>query len=311
MLSQKSNFFTSVKIDFMKVHKINFFFSLLFFIASILLTISRGLNVGTDFAGGIVLEIVSPNTIDINNLRSVVASVEKEAVVQSLESKRSDAGSYGSGFIIKIARKTNSNQKISEEVRLVIDASFANIEYLKVESVGPQVGREMINKSIIALVLSFLSIFIYIWCRFNWQFGIGGLMALFHDAVITLGFFSLTQIEFNLTSIAAILTIIGYSINDSVVIYDRIRENIRKAPTASLVNIINSSINSTLSRTILTAGATIFSLLALIFFGGDSLFSFSLSTFFGIVIGTYSSIYISAPILFYFKKKSLIRGVKF
>jgi preprotein translocase subunit SecF len=141
---------------------------------------------------------------------------------------------------------------------------------------------------------------IYIWIRFDWQFGIGGIFALLHDTALTLGFFSLTQLEFNLTSIASILTIIGYSINDSVVIYDRIRENLQKYKKINLGELINTSTNSTLSRTVLTASATLVSLLALIFYGGEVLFSFSTATFFGILIGTYSSIYISAPILLYF-----------
>ena len=141
---------------------------------------------------------------------------------------------------------------------------------------------------------------IYIWIRFDWQFGLGGIFALLHDAIVTLGFFSITGLEFNLTSIASILTIIGYSINDSVVIYDRIRENLRNYKKMDLIILINSSTNSTLSRTILTASTTLISLLALIFFGGEALFSFSVATFFGIALGTYSSIYISAPILLYF-----------
>jgi preprotein translocase SecF subunit len=150
------------------------------------------------------------------------------------------------------------------------------------------------------LFLSFVFIMIYIWIRFDWQFGLGGIFALLHDATVTIGFFSITGLEFNLTSIASILTIIGYSINDSVVIYDRIRENLRNYQKMDLQLLINSSTNSTLSRTILTASTTLISLLALILFGGEALFSFSVATFFGIALGTYSSIYISAPILLYF-----------
>jgi len=149
---------------------------------------------------------------------------------------------------------------------------------------------------------------IYIWVRFDWQFGLGGIFALLHDAIVTLGFFSITGLEFNLTSIASILTIIGYSINDSVVIYDRIRENLRKFSKIDLITLINSSTNSTLSRTILTASTTLISLLALIFFGGEALFSFSVATFFGIALGTYSSIYISAPILLYFDPRKKEEG---
>ena len=147
--------------------------------------------------------------------------------------------------------------------------------------------------------MSFIFIMVYIWIRFDWQFGFGGIFALLHDAIVTLGFYAITGLEFNLTSIAAILTIIGYSINDSVVIYDRIRENLRRYKKMDLSDLINSSANSTLSRTILTSGVTLISLLALIVYGGEVLFSFSVATFFGILVGTYSSIYISAPILIY------------
>jgi preprotein translocase subunit SecF len=203
-------------------------------------------------------------------------------------------------ILIRVAKDEKEQSDIVKIIQNSLSKNFPEITYRKVDYVGPQIGAELIKNGLLALFISFFFILIYIWIRFDWQFGIGGIIALIHDAIITLGFFSIIGLEFNTTSVAALLTIIGYSINDSVVIYDRIRENLRKYKKMELRNIINNSTNSTLSRTILTSGVTLFSLLALILFGGEVLFSFAMATFFGIVIGTYSSLYIAAPILFYF-----------
>jgi preprotein translocase subunit SecF len=211
-------------------------------------------------------------------------------------------------FMIKVAQNKDINQEQTiKSIKKIINKNFPGTEYRKVDFVGPQIGEELIKKGVMALLLSFAAIMIYIWIRFDWQFGIGAIAALLHDSTMVFGFFALTGLEFNATSIAAILTIIGYSINDSVVIYDRIRENLHKYKKASLSDLINLSLNSTLSRTVLTSGATLLSLIALIIFGGEALKSFSVAVFFGIVVGTYSSIYISAPILLYLdprKKKT-------
>jgi preprotein translocase SecF subunit len=202
-------------------------------------------------------------------------------------------------LLIRVSQDGKDQAAVVKDIQEILGSVFSKIEYRKVDYVGPQVGSELIFKGFMALVLSFVFIMIYIWIRFDWQFGFGGIFALIHDAIVTLGFYAVTGLEFNLTSIAAILTIVGYSINDSVVIYDRIRENIRRHKGMDFKDLINSSLNSTLSRTIMTAGVTLVSILALIFFGGEVLFSFSVATFFGIALGTYSSIYISAPILLY------------
>ncbi len=290
-LSKFRQSFSNTKIDFMAFHKIALLLSIIGIIGSIALVLVRGLNFGIDFAGGILIEARINDEVNISEMRKILSAEIHDVQIQNIDKK---------DFLIRVAKTKEDQAIIIKNISNLLQNKYNNIEYRKVDYVGPQVGKELILKGLLALSLSFLFIMIYIWVRFDWQFGIGGIFALLHDSALTLGFFSITQLEFNLTSIASILTIIGYSINDSVVIFDRIRENLRKFKKINLADLINSSTNSTLSRTILTASATLVSLLALIFFGGKALFSFSTATFFGILIGTYSSIYISAPILLYF-----------
>lgn len=282
---------SDTKIDFMKVHKPALFLSVFLIIASLVLVAVKGLNFGIDFAGGILIEAKIEENPDVSKVRGLLSDSVKDVQIQNID---------GGELLIRVAKTDEEQAVIVEKIQYILGQSFGSIEYRKVDYVGPQVGSELISRGFTALVLSFVFILIYIWIRFDWQFGFGGIFALVHDAVLTLGFYSLTGLEFNLTSIAALLTIIGYSINDSVVIYDRIRENLRRFKKIGLTNLINSSANSTLSRTILTSGITLVAILALILFGGKVLYSFSVATFFGILIGTYSSIYISAPILLYF-----------
>ncbi len=260
-------------------------------IGSLILVFTKGLNYGIDFAGGVLIEVRIDENPDISKIREVLSNKIDDIHIQ--ESGENDVQ-------IRVSKASQDQDKLIKKIQNILEENFTKVEYRKIDFVGPQVGSELIFKGFLALFLSFIFIMIYIWIRFDWQFGLGGIFALLHDAIVTLGFFSITGLEFNLTSIASILTIIGYSINDSVVIYDRIRENLRNYKKMDLIILINSSTNSTLSRTILTASTTLISLLALIFFGGEALFSFSVATFFGIALGTYSSIYISAPILLYF-----------
>lgn len=286
------SFLADTKIDFMKVHKVALIASVVFIIASTALIFSKGLNFGIDFSGGILMEVRAPSATT-QKMRGVLTHKVKDVQIQNIGEK---------DFLIRIAKSNDSKVSQAEEIKKIqeiLNQNFAAIEYRKVDYVGPQVGSELIQKGFMALLMSFVFIMIYIWIRFDWQFGIGGIFALLHDSFLTLGFYAVTGLEFNLTSIAAILTVIGYSINDSVVIYDRIRENLRKYKKMDLVDLINSSLNSTLSRTVLTSGATLLSLLALVLFGGEVLKSFSQAALFGIFVGTYSSIYISAPILLY------------
>ncbi|MDX2082946.1 MAG: protein translocase subunit SecF [Rickettsiales bacterium] len=290
MLSYFRSALSDTKIDFMKLQKLALIMSVICMLASIALVFVKGLNFGIDFAGGILIEARMQETPDLAKIRQLLEGQAKDLQIQNIDEK---------DVLIRVAKSDIEQSVLIKKIQTILNQNYSNIEYRKVDYVGPQVGAELIMRGVMSLLLSFLFIMIYIWIRFDWQFGLGGIFALLHDAVLTIGFFAVTQLEFNLTSIASILTIIGYSINDSVVIYDRIRENLIKFKAISLAQLINSSINSTLSRTILTAGATLTSLLALVIFGGETLRSFSLSAFFGIIIGTYSSIYISAPILIY------------
>jgi preprotein translocase subunit SecF len=291
MLSSFRSLFSNTKINFMKVHKIALIMSVVCIVGSIALVFTKGLNFGIDFAGGILIEARIDGDFDVAKVRELVTAEVKDVQIQNVDQK---------DLLIRVAKTNEEQSVIVKKIQEILSANFSNVEYRKVDYVGPQIGAELIKKGFLALFMSFLFIMIYIWIRFDWQFGVGGIFALAHDAVLTLGFFSLSGLEFNLTSIAAILTIIGYSINDSVVIYDRIRENLRRYKKMDLADLINSSTNSTLSRTVLTSGVTLTSLLALMIYGGEALYSFSTATFVGIVIGTYSSIYISAPILLYF-----------
>jgi preprotein translocase subunit SecF len=250
------------------------------------------LNLGIDFAGGILIEAKFEQKVELEQLRKILPQ-EKfgEVSLQNFDEQN---------FMIKVSQNKNIDQsKIVNQIKADLDANFSNVEYRKIDFVGPQIGKELIGKGILALVLSFAAIMVYIWIRFDWQFGFGAILSLLHDAIMVFGLFAFTGLEFNSTSIAAILTVIGYSINDSVVIYDRIRENLQKFKKANLSDLINMSLNSTLSRTFLTSITTLLSLTALMIFGGETLKGFSVAVFFGILVGTYSSIYISAPVLLY------------
>lgn len=284
--------------DFVKFGKVSYITSILLSIVSIFLLFVLGLNLGIDFKGGISIEARSLKQFDLHKIR---------AALNELNIGEISVNTFGDSSDLSIKISANKNNiKTNEVVKLVQDRlthvlGQDAITYRKIDSVGPQVGSQLISSGIQAILLSFLAIMVYIWYRFEWQFGLGVLVALIHDAILSIGFMAITQLDFNLSTIAAILTIIGYSVNDSVVIYDRIRENIRKYKNKKISEIINLSVNQTLSRTILTVVTTLLATLALIFFGGEAIRSFSLLVFFGIIAGTYSSIFVSAPILILFK----------
>ena len=287
---------SKTSIDFMGKKWIGFSLSLALIVLSFVLVPTKGFNLGIDFSGGILIEARLPQAADLGKMRDVLSQMHLgEVSLQNFGSPRD--------VMIRIGKQAggeSEQMKAVEQVKAQFAAALGQvIEYRKVDFVGPQVGQELIQKGGIALLCSFAAIMAYVWFRFEWQYGIGALAALMHDAIITLGFFSFAGLEFNLTSIAALLTIIGYSINDSVVIYDRIRENVRKFKKMPMDEVLNVSINDTLSRTTLTVCTTLLAALSLILFGGEVIRSFSVAVFFGIIVGTYSSIYISAPVLIY------------
>lgn len=288
----------STNLKFLEKRWVAFFLSGFLMLATIVLLATRGLNYGIDFTGGILIDVKFEQEVEIGKMRSILKNENLGDV--SLQT-------FGDpkNILIRVGGETASQANknlIIDTVKKALSTNFkGEIQYRKVDFVGPKVGGELIKSGALALVLSFVAMMMYIWFRFEWQYGVGGILALIHDAFITLGFFSLTQLDFDLSSIAAILTIVGYSINDSVVIFDRIRDNLRKYKKMPMAELLNLSINQNLSRTVLTASTTVLSLIVLVFVGGEVIRSFSMATLFGIVFGVYSSIYISAPVLIYFK----------
>lgn len=288
----------NTKIDFMRLRIPAITMSLLVMVATVVLLFTKGLNLGIDFTGGILIELRTQQRVELAQMRSAL-SVEEfgEVSLQYFGDEQE--------ILVRLPAKEGEEQaKVVEHVKAKLNTLYQGIEYRKVDYVGPTVGQELIEAGVLSLLLSFVAMMVYIWFRFEWQYGAGGIFALLHDATMIILFYIVSGYEFSLTSIAAVLTIIGYSINDSVVIYDRIRENIRRYKQMPLDELINLSINETLSRTVLTAGTTIISACALVIFGGEVLRGFSMALLCGLVVGTYSSIYISAPILIYFNLRS-------
>jgi len=288
-------FRTVPSYDFVGYRKLGFAFTIIGIIATFVSLGTQGLNFGIDFSGGVVMEIRTEQAADVAKMRTLL---EKPATANaSLQS----VGVDGREVMIRLKPVGDANQnQVAQAVRGELDAGYgAPIEYLRVDYVGPQVGSELIRGSFIALALAMLAMMFYLWFRFEWQYGVGGMLALLHDAILTIGFYSFTQIEFNLTSVAALLTVIGYSINDSVVIYDRVREDLRKFKVRPVGDVLNLAINETLGRTFLTGGTVLMALLGLVLFGGDVLFGFSAAMIFGVIVGTFSSIYVSSTILIY------------
>jgi preprotein translocase SecF subunit len=289
---------TTPKFDFVRVRWLGFAFSILGVALTVFLLFTKGLDLGIDFSGGILFEVRSEQTSDIGKMRVLLNTPEiGSATLQQIGDDRT--------VMIRIQPKEGVSQaELVEQVKSTLNEGYGSpIEYQRVDYVGPQVGDEMVEGSIIAISLGMLGIMFYLWFRFEWQFGLGGVLAMLHDAILVVGFYLVTGIEFNLTSVAAILTVIGYSINDSVVIYDRIRENMRKYKKKSIEEIINQSVNETLSRTILTGGTLVLAVSTFVVYGGDVLYGFSLAMLVGTIIGTFSSIYVSATILVYIRPR--------
>ncbi|MBO4285185.1 MAG: protein translocase subunit SecF [Alphaproteobacteria bacterium] len=278
-------------IDFLKPRKLTYTASILLVLASVWLMFFHGFNYGIDFSGGVLMEIKSENKINVDQIRQKLSVLGlDELTLQSL-------GEEGNELMIR-AQADNANEESQRIAIVKIKEILGNsYEYRRVESVGPQVGDELKRAGVIASLIAILAICAYVWFRFEWQFALGALLGLFHDIIITVGFLSLFDFDISLTTVAAILTLAGYSINDTVVNYDRIRENLRKFKKMSQYDLINKSINDIFSRTILTGLTTLCAAVALFAFGGDALRSFSFVILFGVIIGTYSSIYISCVFL--------------
>ena len=259
-------------------------------VISLFFLVFKGLNFGIDFKGGTLIELRSSDSkINVSSLRDNLNQMNLGDVSVKNFGNEKD-------FLIKFENSNNKN--VIKEIKTNLDKSFGNnFSFRRVENVGPKVSAELLKSGVIAISVALVLMLIYIWIRFEWQFSLGAILALFHDVIVTLGLFSLFELEINLSIIAAILTIVGYSMNDTVVIFDRVRENLRKYSDIKIYELTNISINETLSRTLITSVTTLLALLAIFFFGGEILKGFSLAMIFGVVFGTYSSIYIANTIL--------------
>ena len=282
------------KFNFSSKFKLANIFSLILFVASIIFITIKGLNYGIDFKGGTLIELRSNNT-DASTIRSLLNKMDLGDVNVKNFGKDGD-------YLIKVEQKSNDGNNVIPKIKKNLSNNLGTeINFRRVENVGPKVSSELLESGIIAISLSLAAMLFYIWIRFEWQFSIGSIIALFHDVVITLGIFSFLSLEINLSIIAAVLTIVGYSMNDTVVIYDRIRENLNKYNRLNISEIADLSINDTLARTLITSVTTLLALLSIFILGGEILRGFSFAMILGVVIGTYSSIFVASPMLKFFK----------
>ena len=292
------------KINFSNYFNIANIFSLLAVLISILFLFFKGLNYGVDFKGGTLLEIRIENTnIQIQDLRSSLN-------ISDLGDVNVKKFGVEGDFLIKFEKNANENEKFITELKSIISKKIDSaINFRRVESVGPKVSSELLKQGLTAIVLALGAMLFYIWIRFEWQFSLGAIVALIHDIIITLGIFSILSFEVNLSIVAAVLTIVGYSMNDTVVIFDRIRENLLKYSKIKTNEITDISVNETLSRTIITSLTTLLALFSIFILGGEVLKGFSFAMILGVIIGTYSSIFVASPVLNYFKvtQKTLLK----
>lgn len=284
------------KYNFLKYKKSFMFISLIFFVLSIFLFYVKGLNLGVDFKGGTVIEMKFDQPNNSEEIRKSLLKIDLGDV------KVKEFGS-NKEFLATIEQKGKNNDFVNSIKNQLEKDLNIKIDFRRVEVVGSKVSKELTIDGIYSVIIALTLMLIYIWFRFEWQFSLGSIIALVHDVIITIGVFSLIGYEFNLSIVAAILTIVGYSMNDTVIIYDRIREFLRKDDKQDIIELINDSINSTLSRTLKTSGTTLLALISIYFFGGEILKGFSFALIWGIIIGTYSSIFIASPILIYFNVK--------
>ncbi len=282
-------------INFVTKFKKANIFSLIIFILSVIFISFKGLNYGIDFKGGTLIELRTDTSINASAIRDSLKSMNLGDINVKKFGKEGD-------YLIKVEQKNSNNSNLIPEIKKTLaDNLNADVDFRRVENVGPKVSSELLESSIIAISLALAAMLFYIWIRFEWQFSIGSIIALFHDVIITLGIFSVLSLEINLSIIAAVLTIVGYSMNDTVVIYDRIRENLLKYTKISISDVSNLSINETLSRTIITSVTTLLALISIYILGGEILRGFSFAMILGVIIGTYSSMFVASPILKFLK----------
>ena len=291
-------------ILFNKFYKSFNIVSLFLIIISIILLIFKGLNFGVDFKGGTLIEL------RVNNTSVQISDIRKSFFNMNLGDVSVKKFGNEKDYVIKIEKKSKTDPNFIENIENKLSSSIGNdFNFRRVENVGPKVSSELLKSGIIAIALSLAAMLFYIWIRFEWQFSLGAIAALFHDVILTLGIFSLFSLEINLSIVAAVLTIVGYSMNDTVVIFDRVRENLKKHADIKIFDLTNLSINETLSRTIITSITTLLALTSIYFFGGQILKGFSLAMILGVIFGTYSSIYIANPILVHLKvsQKTIVK----
>lgn len=281
---------SDTRIDYVGYRRIAYVLSALLILVSVASIAVQGLNFGIDFRGGVLIEIKTPGPADIGGLRTRLSGLGLGEV--SLQE-------FGAPdeVLIRVQEQEGGEAAQSAALQQIRAALGEGVEHRRVEVVGPQVGAELIRAGTLAVVLALAGILVYVWFRFEWQFGIAAVVALIHDVVTTLGLFALTQMEFNLATVAAVLTIAGYSINDTVVIFDRVREDLRRYKTKPLPDLLNMATNQTLARTVMTSGTTLLALLALVLFGGEVIRGFTIALIWGIMIGTYSTVFLAVPLL--------------
>ena len=283
-------------IKFSRFYKKFNILSLILIILSILVLLFKGLNLGVDFKGGTLIEIRTDNVnINIGEFRQSLLRMNLGDVTVKKFGDEND-------YLVKIEMKKNEDENFIQSIKDKLSSDLStNVNFRRVENVGPKVSRELLRDGLVAIILSLAAMLFYIWIRFEWQFSLGAISAIIHDVIITLGIFSLLSYEVNLSIVAAVLTIVGYSMNDTVVIFDRIRENLKKYSKISISEISDTSTNETLSRTLITSITTLLALGSIYIFGGAILKGFSFAMIIGVIIGTYSSIFVAAPILNYTK----------
>ena len=278
-------------IYFNKFYKSFNILSGILIIASLVFLVFKGLNFGVDFKGGTLIELrTDKSSANITKIRDSFNQMNLGDVSVKNFGNETD-------FVVKFEKQNSNDPQFIEEIKTKLSNSIGSVDFRRVENVGPKVSAELLRSGVIAIALSLGAMLLYIWIRFEWQFSLGAILALFHDVIITLGVFSVFSLEINLSIVAAVLTIVGYSMNDTVVIFDRVRENLRKYADVKIFELTNISINETLSRTIITSVTTLLALLSIFIFGGEILKGFSLAMILGVIFGTYSSIYIANPVL--------------